>query len=236
MRAVLASAALLLASTLAAPAQEARIVAADFTTPTARYDHGILGDIPAWGEMVVTLSSGHARRVVLPETRVFEDIAPRLVDVTGDDAPEIVVVETDVARGARLSVYDARGLVAAGPFIGRPHRWLAPVAVADLDGDGATEFAWIDRPHLARTLRVWRRAGRELVEVARMGGVTNHRIGDEHISGGLRDCGAGPEMIVASADWRRVVAVRLAGDELVRRDLGPADGPASFREALDCAD
>jgi hypothetical protein len=46
--------------------------------------------------------------------------------------------------------------LASTPWIGQRFRWLAPVAAADLDGDGAMELAYVDRPHLARTLRVWR--------------------------------------------------------------------------------
>ena len=33
---------------------------------------------------------------------------------------------------------------------------LAPLGAADLDGDGKIELAYIDRPHLAKILRIWR--------------------------------------------------------------------------------
>jgi hypothetical protein len=59
--------------------------------------------------------------------------------------------------------------------------------------------------------------GPRLVETARLAGLTNHRIGDDFISGGVRDCGAGPELILASRDWTRVIGV-VDGQA---RDLGP---------------
>ncbi len=145
-----------------------------------------------------------------------------------------MVVETDLALGARLSLYGAEGLYAATPFIGQSHRWLAPVAAGDLDGDGAVELAYVDRPHLARTLRVWRLASGKLTPVAALDGVTNHQIGWDFIAGGRRDCGAGPEMVLASGDWRRVVAVRLTAGTLEKTTLGPFTGVDDIAAALAC--
>jgi len=220
---------------LAAPGAMAKITSARFTDPTTRYDHAILGDAIEYGALELRLSGGRGRRIVLPKSRVFEDLAPRLADVDGDGAPEVIVVETDLARGARLSVYGADGLIAATPFIGRTHRWLAPIGAADLDGDGNIEIAYIDRPHLARLLRVWRFRDGKLTLVAEAGGLTNHQIGQDHISGGLRDCGQGPEMVTANADWSRVIASRLLpGDRLQSTDIGTNSGPGAFAAALAC--
>ena len=124
--------------------------------------------------------------------------------------------------------------MAATPYIGQRFRWLAPVGIADLDGDGRVEVAYVDRPHLAKILRVWRWEGGALREVAAASGVTNHRIGEPTISGGIRDCGEGPEMIVASADWSRVMAVTLHGGALSARDLGPGGGAAGLARAMAC--
>ncbi len=232
-------------ATLAPAAPPEIITAAKYTDPTTRYAHGVLGDAVEWGALRLTVGTcvgcegDGPRHIVirLPETRVFEDIAPRLVDVDGDDVPEVIVVESDHQQGARLAIYDQDGLRAAGPFIGQAFRWLAPVGVADLDGDGAVELAYIDRPHLAKLLRVWRYTDGTLTLVAEQPGLTNHRIGEDFITGGLRDCGEGLEMITASADWRRVMATRLQPDGMLQpRDLGPATGRASFQAALGCAD
>ncbi|MFG6582401.1 FG-GAP repeat domain-containing protein [Sulfitobacter sp. 1A12779] len=219
---------------IATDAAAETITAAHYIAPTGRYAHGILGDALEWGGLQVSLTDGGARRFHLPRDHVFEDIAPRLVDVTGDGAPEVLVIETDVNRGAALAIYGPEGKITETPHIGQSNRWLAPIGATDLDGDGAVEIAYVDRPHLARVLRVWRFADGRLSEIAQMTGLTNHRIGERHISGGLRNCGAGPEMVLADADWERVVGVRLTGGQLARRDIGPFAGAESFAKALVC--
>ncbi len=103
------------------------IVSADYTAPTDRYAHGILGDAIEWGELQITTDIG-THRFVLSQDRVFEDTAPRLADVDGDGRPEVIVVETLARAGARLAVYDATGKIAATPHIGQTNRWLAPLA------------------------------------------------------------------------------------------------------------
>ncbi len=159
-------------------AASAEIVSASYAEPTPRYQHGVFGETEEWGALAFGLSDDQRMILRLPETRVFEDIAPRLADVDSDGAPEMIVVETDLSLGARLAIYDEAGFVAATSFIGQTHRWLAPIGVADLDGDGLIEIAYIDRPHLARLLRVWRFQDGTLVEVAQVEGLTNHRLGD----------------------------------------------------------
>lgn len=220
--------------TLAAPLHAEGVTSARYDAPTDRYAHGVLGDAIEWGALVMRTDAGRTLRITLPETRVFEDTAPRLADVDGDGDNEVLVVESDLALGARLSVYDPRGLLSVSDFIGRANRWLAPVGAADLDGDGTVEIAWVDRPHLAKTLRVFAYAPGALVPEGDLPGVTNHRIGETDIAGGLRDCGRGPEMVVADADWRRVLAVRWTGTEFETSDLGPHRSRSSFARALAC--
>ncbi|MGR3322476.1 MAG: FG-GAP repeat domain-containing protein [Pseudooceanicola sp.] len=208
-----------------AGAAGAEVTGARYAEPTGRYDHGVLGDAVEWGALVIETRGG-AVTIRLPENRVFEDIAPRLADLDGDGAPEVLTIETDMARGARLSAWGPAGLIAATPHIGRTHRWLAPVGAADLDGDGHVEVAYVDRPHLARVLRVWRFRDGRFAEVAQVEGLTNHRIGWDYIAGGIRDCGTGPEMIVADAGWARVIAARLVAGRIETRALGPYSAAA----------
>ncbi|MBF9058239.1 VCBS repeat-containing protein [Rhodobacterales bacterium HKCCSP123] len=222
-------------------------VAAWYEDPTTRYAHGVLGDAVEAGTLAVQTAPAPAcrvARITLPPSEVFEDIAPRLADLDGDGRAEIIAVHSHRDRGARLAVYavapdgSTLQLAAATPHIGRTNRWLAPLGAADLDGDGATEIAYIDRPHLARTLRVWRYlpAGPgqgTLTEVAALEGLTNHRIGEAFISGGLRDCGSGPEIITADASWSRVMATRLGSATLTTRALGPWS-PAAVADVLAC--
>jgi len=218
---------------LAAVPLRAEVVAARYEDPTGRYDHAILGDALEWGALVVETADGRRFRLTLPESSVFEDIAPRVIEVPGE-TPVVAVIETDLRLGARLALYRETGLVAATPYIGRTHRWLAPIGAADLDGDGALEFAFVDRPHLARTIRIWRYADGALSHRADLAGYTNHRIGEDTIAGGIRDCGSGPEMIVADADWTEIVAVGWNGSQFGVTALGPHRDRASFAAALSC--
>lgn len=222
-------------------ASPAPITGAKFGEPTTRYDHGILGDAVEWGALILTLDralscDGECFETVtirLPETRVFEDLAPRII-LDGEGEPLVMVVESDLKLGARLALYDQDGLHAATPFIGRSRRWLAPIGAGDLDGDGHIEVAYIDRPHLAKTLKIWRLGPEGLTFVAKLSGLTNHRIGWDFIPGGLRQCGQGGEMIVASGDWARVVAVRLQAGVLVARDVEAYENPRSLERNLAC--
>jgi len=227
---------LTMAALLCALPASAEITAARYADPTDRYPHGVLGDALEWGTLELVLADGTVRRFEQPAALVFEDLAPRLADLNGDGAPEVIVVEAHRNFGARLSVYGPNGLIAATPPIGQRFRWLAPFAWGDLDGDGeAAEIAYVDRPHLAKTLRVVRLEGGTLTEIAATGGLTNHRIGEDFISGGLRDCGEGPEMLLASANWLAVMSVRLRSGVLITRQLGPFEGPGSFAAAEACA-
>lgn len=218
------------------------ILEARYEEPTDRYDHGILGDGIEWGalRLVVDQCLDCETRQVreylirLPEIRVFEDVAPRLVDLDQDGFPYVMVVESDASQGARLALYSEAGLVAATPFIGQRNRWLAPLGAADLDGDGTMEVAYVDRPHLAKTLRIWRWTGAALEELAAFPGVTNHRIGERDIAGGIRDCGDQPEMVLARADWSRLVGLRFDGKDFAQRDLGPHRDRGSFAQAMQC--
>ncbi|WP_377512781.1 FG-GAP repeat domain-containing protein [Octadecabacter sp. R77987] len=209
------------------------ITAAQYSDPTTRYDHGILGDAVEWGVLEMRTDQ-RVLALRLPQTSVFEDTAPRLFDVDGDGDKEVITVELSLTLGARLAIFDTDGLVAATPYIGRTHRWLAPIGAADLDRDGYVEIAYIDRPHLARTLRVWRFADGKLTLVAETAGLTNHRIGETDIGGGLRDCNGVIEMITANADWTRVIATRLENGALVSRDMGPHRGRADLTAAMAC--
>ncbi len=243
-RAFAALAALVALATAAAATPPDIILQARYTEPTTRYDHGILGDNVEWGALELTVDTctgcqggPHIRTLTirLPENRVFEDTAPRLIELPDRAGPVVMVVETDLEKGARLALYDESGLMAATPFIGRTNRWLAPLGVADLDGDGQVEIAYVDRPHLAKIIRIWRyREGGELVPVAELPGYTNHRIGEPEISGGIRDCGQGPEMIVADAGWQNLFAVTFSGIVPIPRRLGPIRGEGSFARAMAC--
>ena len=200
------------------------------------YGHAVLGATPEWDLLRVTWGSDGRVSEFRQDAHVFEDIAPRVVDLDGDNRPEIIVVQSSFSQGARLVVLRTTdGLSAtATPYIGQRNRWLAPIGAADLDEDGKAEIAYIDRPHLAKQLRIWRFADGALSPVADLDGLTNHRIGWDFIAGGVRTCGTRPELILASADWSRVVAASLTKGRIATRDLGPYRGPPSLTKARTC--
>lgn len=226
------------------------VTSAEFAEPTRRYAHAVLGDDVEYAALVLHRSHLKAApalrsdavprldqiKIRLPLNRVFEDLAPRLVDLDNDGAPEVLVVESDAQMGAQLAIYDADGTkIAATPHIGTRFRWLAPIGAADLDGDGHIEIAYIDRPHLAKTLRIWRFENGALTEVASLPGLTNHRIGEDFITSGIRECGAGPELVTVSANWRRVIVSNLEGGAIRTRDLGAFDPVQRLTPVLNCA-
>ncbi|MEM9241706.1 MAG: VCBS repeat-containing protein, partial [Pseudomonadota bacterium] len=93
---------------------------------------------------------------------------------------------------------------------------------------------YIDRPHLAKTLRIWRFRNNALTEVAAQQGYSNHKIGWPYIVGGIRDCGAGPEMILATGNWSRIMAARLQDGAVFTRDLGNFWNVEGLNDAMLC--
>lgn len=246
-----AALALWLAGCLPAMAGAAEITAARYADPTREYPHGVLGDDEEWKTLEIEVRSergtegslfqGHLTRtwrIEAPADMVFEDTAPRLWDITGDGAPEVVVVASHQRLGGQLIIVGLEGgtleYLATTPPIGTRFRWLAPVGAADFDGDGHIEVAYVDRPHLAKTLRLWRYADGTFREVAARPGLTNHTIGDAAIRGGLRDCGAGPEMILADGTWSRATAVTWDGRAFALSDLGALGSVAALDGYLSC--
>ncbi len=233
---------LLALAVLPALAQAQTITDARLTGPTDRYPHGVLGVPSEHDTLEVTLSDGARLASRWPAPMVFEDTGPRIVDLNGDGAPEVIVVQSHDTLGAQLAIWGLRDgalqPLVTGPHIGTRFRWLAVAGAADLDGDGAMEIAYVDRPHLARELVVVRvmQEGEawSLREIARSPGLTNHRIGETDIAGGIRDCGQGPEIITANSDWSRIIATRLQDGALQQTDIWRHDDSASFATALRC--
>ncbi len=238
--------ALLLTATLVPKplaAEPLAISAATFALPTDRYPHNVLGDLRGFGALDVTLADGATLRVTLPDQRVFEDIAPRLWDVDGDGRLDVVAVESDQRLGARLTAWSTGQtpdgtptitLRAAGAFIGTRFRWLAPVGIADFTGDGRPEIAYVAMPHLAKQLVVVALKGEEFTPIARLDGISNHRIGQNFITGALFDCPAGPVMLLPSGDWKRVMRVDFVAGSLRATDLGTAPSAVAFARPSDC--
>lgn len=218
-----------------APALGAQTIeAARYGAPTDRYAHGVLGDAIEWGALELDLSDGSQRRFELPYELVFEDLAPRLYDLDQDGHPEVIAVLSHADKGAALAIYGSSGLITQTPHIGTRNRWLAPVGAGDLYGDGRQVIAYVDRPHLAKTLRFWAYQDGQLNQIDAVEGVSNHRIGEDFITGGIRSCAGWDEVIVADANWRWIVSVVPTDGNPVIRKLAPFAGPASVQAVMDC--
>lgn len=219
-------------------AQADGVTAARYLSPTGIYGHNV---VPGGEYATLEVTTGSGVTTVTYDRAVFEDTAPRIVDLDGDGNAEVVTVVSDFAVGARVQVFGVvDGVVApvvANDPIGRRFRWLAIAGVTDVDGDGAIEIVYVDRPHLAKTLRVFE-VGRDgdawtIREEGAFAGVTNHRIGEPDIAGGIRTCAGAPEVLVASADWQRLLAVRFDGDFTVE-GLGSDTSRPAFAAAMTC--
>lgn len=209
-----------------------------FDDATGRYAHGVLGDAIEPSTLVVRDDNGCTHSVVLDQAHVFEDLAPRLSDIDRVAGVEVITVRSHRDYGAQLAVYQLKAndvkLLATTPYIGTSHRWLAPVGIADFNKDGDMDIAYVDRPHLAKTLRVWSYRNGELQQVASKAGYSNHRIGEDFISGGLKTCDQKVSMVTADASWRRIMETTLEENQLISKDLGAFHGTESLTKALLC--
>lgn len=215
-------------------ADEAIVLEARFAEPTQRYPHNIMGALSAHTDLVVSWancktcpSQAQHLRARLPEALVFEDFAPRLVDMDGDGRSEILVVESDQEQGARLALWALKdgGLVRAAQsdFIGQRFRWLAPIGVADFHGNGIPLVAYVEKPHLDKVLRLVRLQGDRLVQVAHLAGVTNHQIGQETVHSRIVDCSGRPSILALSANGQRVLLIGWTAKGRQVRDMGAAE-------------
>ncbi len=204
------------------------IVRAWFAGPSTIYDHLVLGRDSEPALLFVQHppdGTDCGAAIAAGDGRVFEDIAPRLHDLNGDGTNEVIVVRSHIARGAQLAVYGVTGgsfaLLAATAPAGAPYRWLAPAGVGDFDGDGRVEIAWVQRPHADRVLVIGRLEGARITEIARAPGFSNHRIGEDAITGTVRRCGNADRLVLPDADWQRWQEVQLDGGKIAVRDAGP---------------
>lgn len=152
---------------------------------TTRYRHFVLGSPYEAASLMVRLRDGKLLRLTLPDDSVFEDRQPRLADLDGDGIDEIVLVRSYLSRGAALVVIAVRdetlSIVAETPPTGSPNTWLNPAGIADFDGDGMVDIAYVQMPHVLGLLRIWTLRSGRLIEIASMPDTSNHVIGSPHL-------------------------------------------------------
>lgn len=152
-----------------------------YELPTRRYAHGILGDAIEAGRLVVRNGDGKRFDFELSDHQVFEDRTPRIVDFEGFGTSHIVTILSGAGVGASVAVFgvvdDELQLVAQTEPIGLSNRWLNIAGIDDFDGDGSTQIAAVETPHIGGTLKFWTWKKGKLKLTTSLHGFSNHQIG-----------------------------------------------------------
>ncbi|CAA9312783.1 MAG: hypothetical protein AVDCRST_MAG90-570 [uncultured Microvirga sp.] len=222
--------------------QAAGPLTAYLSDSTEDYRHGVLGDaVEAKAVSIVErqpVAIGpdpkpvptRTAKVPAGDTAVFEDLEPRLADLDGDGAPEIVVVKSSSERGSSLAVIGRRegawAIVAETPPIGQPNRWLNPAAIADFDGDGKTDIALVRTPHLDGVLQLWTFDRGRLALRHEAAGYSNHALGSTALDNAAAvdlDGDGRPELVIPTLDRTALAVLSLKGGvKEIRRIALPA--------------
>ncbi len=218
---------------LTAPNADAdRIAAANFEAPVDRYGHFALGRPHEYARVSATTDAGQHLIFELPENEVFEDLAPRIVRLVAGEPEEILAIVSSRTTGSRLMMLRLSGgrleISAQSPPIGTPMRWLNPVGVVDLDGDGRAEIAAVITPHIGGTLKVYRRQGRMLVEISALDGFSNHVYRSTELALSLPFSIAGKmRLLVPDSTRLQLRIVGLENGRLVETGRCPLPSPVT---------
>lgn len=202
--------------------------------PTKRYGHGVLGDAIEAGALYLSRPDGPVESLILGDDAVFEDRYPRFADMDGDGDQEILLVKAYQNAGGALVLIDPSisplSITAEADAIGTPNRWLNPVGMGDVDGDGKVEALVVITPHIGGTLTAYEWRGDRLVKDHSIYGFSNHAIGSRELAlSAVQDLdGDGvAEAIVPDASRRAMTVVRFDGAEpKVVAKVSVADGVA----------
>ncbi len=218
----------------------AGISSAWYGNATNLYTHGVLGDSVEAHTLYATSpgNEGCAHEITLDEYSVFEDVNPRIADVTGDGNNNIIVIESHVDKGASLAVYGlANGTlakIATTPHIGTSNRWLAPVGTADFNSDGVNDVAYVQTPHIGGLLKIWSFKDQIPNLLVADGRYSNHRIGENYITGGIKICDNKPIMILPNQQWSKTLSVTVDGDTIASKVYANNVQQKTISQALQC--
>ncbi|MBB3190976.1 hypothetical protein [Halomonas cerina] len=226
---------------LLAPAAWAeRIVTARYAEPVERYGHFALGRPHEYARLVATTDAGRDAVLELPSDEVFEDLVPRLVQLTEQSPPALLVIISARDSGSRLALvglgHRQLEMLAQSAPIGQPNRWLNPVGVADLSGNGEAEIAAVTTPHIGGVLRVYRRRGERLVEIDALSGFSNHAYGSPELDLSKPALIDGHmQLLIPDERRKNVRAIALSDVGLIETDRCRLSEPITGPEALhDC--
>jgi hypothetical protein len=194
------------------------IRAAWFASPTERYGHGVLGDRIEAAALKVETQSGEILSHELAADSVFEDLTPRLADIDGDGRDEIIAVHSYEDGGAAIALFGIRDgqliRLAESDPVGLSNRWLNPVGAGDFDGDGKSEIAVIQTPHIGGILILYRWQGERLAETSRRFGFSTHAMGSTVLGMSAvldLDGDGGDEILVPDQGRTDLKAISYAG-------------------------
>jgi hypothetical protein len=157
------------------------ISSARYIDPVERYGHFALGRPHEYAALTASTRNGIGMTLRLDDDEVFEDVAPRIVKLSAKGSEVLLAIVSNRKTGSRLVLVEVvQGkltISAQSDSIGTPNRWLNPVGVSDLDGDGQAEVAAVVTPHIGGTLKIYRWVGDRLVEGASLDGFSNHTYG-----------------------------------------------------------
>lgn len=196
------------------------IADAHYGSPVDRYGHFALGRPHEYAILTVATDKGRSFSLQLPENEVFEDVKPRIIKLAKGDPDEILTIVSSQEIGSRIVLIRLNGehleISAQSLAIGSPMRWLNLVGVADLDGDGRAEIAAVTTPHMGGFLRVYRRQGGELVEIASLMGFSNHVYGspEQGLSTPVQIVGQ-MQLLVPDASRHQLRIIALQGGQLI---------------------
>jgi len=220
------------------------ITHARYSNPVERYGHFAPGRPHEYSDLVVTTNTGRRLVLQLPEEDVFEDVQPRLLKFTGGEPGEILAIVSNHNSGSRLVLIGLVGerlkITAQSRAIGTPMRWLNPVGVADLDGDGYAEIAAVITPHIGGILKVYRRTGVDLVEITVLTGFSNHIYGSPELGLSTPVSIAGQmRLLVPDVTRRYLRIIAFVDDSLIeigRCELGsPVTGAIKVKSPSEIA-
>ena len=195
---------------------------AAYRNPTERYGHFALGRPHEYAALVVRTDTGQTHTWGLAEDEVFEDLTPRLVRFSSGGPVELLTIVSSRSVGSRLVVFgfanDRLSMLSQSKPVGAPMRWLNPVGVADLDGDGVPEVAAVVTPHVGGILTVYQRRGQDLVALAELPGFFNHRYGSPELAmSAALNWGGSMRLLVPDIDRTTLRVIALRGGALTEQ-------------------
>ena len=207
---------------------------AQYTNPTSKYTHGILGDAIEAEQLVVVKDSVFIE-LDLDDSYVFEDIRPRLFDVDQDGDLEIITIRTHIDLGAAIMIYkivqDTLQEYAFTEEIGISNKWLNLVTIHDLTNDGQIEIAWVETPHIGGRLKYTVINEGKLEPIDEIGEYSNHAIGESNLClSALTEKNSKKVFYIPNQERTKIVGFTIEDDSF--QQIEEIDFSVDFSETL----